>query len=65
MQHVVVPTAEVMTLLVHPEMARINREETIMMAFIDENLHILVGDFKGIDTSADLEDIIKRNLKKQ
>ena len=62
MQHVVVPTAEVMHLMVNPELARINREETIIMAFIEDNLHILVGDFKGIDSSADLEDLIKRNF---
>ena len=63
MQHIVIPTSEIMTLMVNPELARINPEETTMMAFIDNNLHILVGDFKGIDTSASLEDIIKRNIE--
>lgn len=62
MQHIVVPVTELMTLMVEPGMARISSDSTHMMAIVDNELHVLVGDFTGIDTATDLDEIIKRNL---
>ncbi len=62
MIHVKIPTTELLTLMLNDELARINKDETQMMAIIGADLHILVGDFKGIESSEDLEEIIKRNL---
>lgn len=64
MKHIIVPVSEVMALYVNPDMARINPESTLIMAFCDNNLHVLVGDFKGIDSGASLEEILKRNLRR-
>ena len=62
MQHITVPVSELMQLIVEPGMARINGDNTKMLAIIDNDLHILVGDFTGIDIETDLDEIIKRNL---
>lgn len=62
MQHIVVPVSELMTLIVDPGVARISPDSTHMMCIIENDLHVLVGDFTGIDTSANLEEILKRNL---
>lgn len=62
MQHVTIPVSELMTLIVNPETARISSDNSHMAAIVGNYLHILVGDFTGIETSKNLEEILKRNL---
>ena len=62
MQHIKIPMSEIMTLIVNSEVARINEDNTHMMAVIGDTLHILLGDFSGIESAEDLSEIIKRNL---
>ena len=63
MQHIVLPGAILMELLVRPDEAFINDTNTTMFTLIDGNLHILTGDFEGIDTGTDLVELVQRNLK--
>lgn len=60
--HAKVPISEVMHLIVNPGDARINSDNTHMLAVIDGDLHILIGDFTGIDSDDKLDEIIQRNL---
>jgi len=62
MQHIVVPRKEIVKLMLRPGMARISNDNTHMMAFVDGHLHVMVGDFTGIDSGEKLEDILARNL---
>lgn len=62
-KYIAVPVSEVMQLLVYPEQARINVDNTLMLAIDDGVLHVLQGDFTGIDAGADLGEILRRNLE--
>ena len=62
MQHITVPTSEVVTLLLTPGYARISDDNTHMVCVIGETMHILIGNFDGIKTDKDLEEFLKMNL---
>lgn len=62
MQHIVIPMAQVLHVMVNPGDAKINEDDTVMFCAIEDSLHILVGNFTGIDTAERLDEIIRRNL---
>lgn len=61
--HVTIPIRELSVLAKNSDMARISPDSTHIAAIIEDQLHILVGDFTGIETAEDLSEIIAQNFQ--